>query len=156
MPTARRYLGAAAASNGRIYAIGGYNGSTLATVEEYDPATNTWTTRASMLIGRWGLAVVAASNGRIYAIGGYLNSIVEEYDPATDAWTIRESMPTARFGLAAAATNDGRIFAIGGMGTAFSTLDTVEEAVLPVLPATPTPTPTPCAPTCTPTPTARG
>jgi len=101
MPTARYLLGVATASNGRIYAIGGYGDIThLATVEEYDPATDTWVTRASMPTPRSGLGVAAASNGKIYAIGG-INSqgaltTVEEYDPVTDTWTTRASMPTAR------------------------------------------------------------
>src|SRR2546423_913856 len=73
MPTPRGRLGVAAASNGKIYAIGGYNtdfGGFLSTVEEYDPATNTWATRASMPTARQHPGVAAASNGKIYAIGG--------------------------------------------------------------------------------------
>ena len=72
MPTARRYLVAVTASNGKIYAIGGCSGScttALATVEAYDPATNTWTTETSMPTKRVGLGA-AASGGKIYAIGG--------------------------------------------------------------------------------------
>ena len=42
MPTARYDL-AAVGTNGLIYTIGGTNtGSALATVEAYDPLTNTW------------------------------------------------------------------------------------------------------------------
>ena len=44
MPTIRDALGLAAASNGKLYAVGGFgggNGGYLTTVEEYDPATNT-------------------------------------------------------------------------------------------------------------------
>ena len=37
MPTARHNLGVASASNGKIYAIGGYNGGYLSTNEEYTP-----------------------------------------------------------------------------------------------------------------------
>jgi N-acetylneuraminic acid mutarotase len=44
MPTSRSALATAAAPNGKVYAFGGtVNGITpLATVEEYDPETNTW------------------------------------------------------------------------------------------------------------------
>ena len=58
-------------ANGKIYAIGGRDGpSEFATVEEYDSATNTWMTQASMPTARYVLGV-AAANGKIYAIGGY-------------------------------------------------------------------------------------
>ncbi|MBU1662113.1 MAG: hypothetical protein KKD28_11655, partial [Chloroflexi bacterium] len=120
-----KLLGVAAASNGKIYAIGGHNGNILSTVEEYDPATDTWTTRASMPTARYLLGVAAASNGKIYAIGGTL-ATVEEYDPATDTWTSRASMPTARGYLGVTAASNGKIYAIGG-SVGMSPLATVEE-----------------------------
>jgi hypothetical protein len=71
MPTARVYLGLAAASNGKLYAVGGENGGLLlATVEEYNPATNTWATKAPMPTARAGLGFAAAGNGKLYAVGG--------------------------------------------------------------------------------------
>lgn len=39
MPTARAYLGLVTASDGNVYALGGYNGSYLTTVEAYGPLT---------------------------------------------------------------------------------------------------------------------
>jgi N-acetylneuraminic acid mutarotase len=131
MPTIRGGLGLASASNGRIYAIGGYrrSGIFFDVVEEYDPATDTWTTRANMPTPRDKMGVVTASNGKIYAIGGYDWSqldTVEEYDPAADTWTTRASMPTARAGVAAAAASNGKIYVFGGIsGSRYVT--TVEE-----------------------------
>ncbi len=137
MPTARGGVAAAAAPDGKIYAIGGYgNTGYLAKVEEYDPATDTWKARAPMPTARGYLAAAAAPDGKIYAIGGYVNggylATVEEYDPATDTWTARAPipMPTARYGLAAAAAPDGKIYAIGGYGNG-SYLATVEEFTPP-------------------------
>jgi N-acetylneuraminic acid mutarotase len=142
MPTARSGLGVAAASNGKIYAIGGHKYSGwlpifLSTVEEYDPATDTWTTRASMPRARDSLGVVAASNGKIYAIGGTTSSasgvaIVEEYDPATNTWTTMASMTTGRESLGVTATANGKLYAIGGQqGRLDPTyLNTVEEGTL--------------------------
>lgn len=68
MPTARVTLGAAVV-DGKIYAIGGYNGSYLSTNEMYDPATDSWVTKTSMLTPRskFGTAVV---ENKIYIIGG--------------------------------------------------------------------------------------
>ncbi|KAF1084886.1 Thermophilic serine proteinase precursor [Sporotomaculum syntrophicum] len=130
MPTARYGL-AAAAVNGKIYAIGGYNDVSgyLNTLEEYNPATNTWTTKASMPTARTWLAA-AAVNGKIYAIGGINNyntklNTIEEYDPATDTWMTKASMPTSRCLLAAAAVN-GKIYVIGGNNNN-GFLNTVEE-----------------------------
>src|SRR5260370_41528779 len=73
MPTARDGL-AAAAVNGKIYAIGGLGVSLnrLSTVEVYDSSSNSWSTMASMPTARAGLAA-AAVNGTIYAIAGIAN-----------------------------------------------------------------------------------
>ncbi len=115
-----RYQHAAAAVNGKIYAIGG--SVSLNTNEEYDPVANSWTTKASMPTGRYGHAA-AAVNGKIYAIGGSGGLTAnEEYDPVANSWATKASMPTGRYGLAAAAVN-GKIYAIGGSGP----LNTNEE-----------------------------
>src|ERR1051326_6071290 len=54
MPTARHDM-ATSPVNGVIYAIGGKDlaDNDLGTVEAYDPASNTWTTKASMPMPRW-------------------------------------------------------------------------------------------------------
>lgn len=102
MPTPRTEFGVATVNN-KIYAIGGYSGSVLRTVEEYDPSTDTWTLKADMPTPRRQLIVVAVNN-KIYAIGGVdftsnLNSLdysytTEEYDPFTNTWASKASMPT--------------------------------------------------------------
>jgi PKD repeat protein len=130
MPTAREGLAAVTGPDGRIYALGGYNGAPLNTVEAYDPATNTWAAVAPMLNARYGLAAVAGPDGRIYALGGYNNNAgvlntVEAYNPATNTWTAVAPMPTARYLLAAVTGLDGRIYALGGSDGA-SYLNTVE------------------------------
>src|SRR5580704_8481341 len=52
MPTARQQL-AAGVVNGRLYAIGGLDSVGYSNaVEAYDPATDTWSTKASMLTAR--------------------------------------------------------------------------------------------------------
>jgi hypothetical protein len=137
MPTARACLSTSAV-NGKIYAIGGtlsnpwYRG--ISTVEEYNPATNTWTKKADMPTGRTNFST-SAVNGKIYAIGGLTEGLgndlspVEEYDPVTDTWTMKADMPTARSGLATSTVN-GKVYAIGGWignNPPASAISTMEE-----------------------------
>jgi hypothetical protein len=80
-------LAAVEAVGGRIYAIGGgFPPVGSLTVEEYDPATDTWTTKTDMPTARLSLCS-GVVNGNIHAIGGAevvgVLSAVEEYDPAT-------------------------------------------------------------------------
>ena len=119
MPTPRGAL-AVAESGGRLYAIGGYDGSSnKAAVEVYDPVSDTWTAGAPLPTPRDHLAA-ATVGGNIYAIGGRVNqsyarnlSIVEAYDPAADRWTKVADLPTARSGITAGVIR-GAIYVLGG------------------------------------------
>lgn len=123
IPTGRVALSTSVV-NGKIYAIGGAIGNMIgpsgcSTVEEYDPISDTWTTKALMPTPRAALST-SVVDGKIYAIGGTLIlynlvglSTVEMYDPATDTWTTKANMPTPRLGLCTAVV-DGQIYAIGG------------------------------------------
>ncbi len=138
MPT-RRGSPVAVTVGDKLYVIGGASvlpGSSavhpvrphasVAAVEEYDPATNTWRTRASLPTPR-NHAIGAAVNGKIYVIGGRVGGafvssgssnvgIVEEYDPAADAWgPPKARMPSARSAMAGVAY-DGKIYVTGGEG----------------------------------------
>jgi hypothetical protein len=118
MPTARHGLGVGVV-NGILYAVGGsYDlDQYQKQVEAYDPATDTWTTKAPIpTVRKWfGVGVV---NGILYAVGGlgYGRELgtVEAYDPATDSWTTKASMPTPREGLTIEAVN-GILYAVGGL-----------------------------------------
>ena len=68
MPTARRYS-TSSVVDGIIYAIGGANTVNVATVEAYNPVTNTWSTKTSMLTARRALTSQVV-DGVIYVIGG--------------------------------------------------------------------------------------
>src|SRR5437588_242271 len=129
---------AAAAAGGKCYVIGGaaqlppYGNlpirpiqphRSLDTVEEYDPAANTWRTRAPMPTARNHMGA-GTVNGKIYVIGGRLTGafsiampgntdVVQEYDPAANAWATRAPMPTARSG-GGTAVLDGRLYVGGG------------------------------------------
>ncbi len=127
LPTFRFVLGAAAV-NGLVYAVGGMNFEDMATVEAYDPATNTWAARAPLPSPRSELAVAVVNNVP-YAIGGVRNrsvvGTVEAYDPVTDSWTSRAPMPTPRADFGVAVVN-GIIYTIGGASATSSSVGTVE------------------------------
>jgi hypothetical protein len=129
MPTGRYEVAAATAGQGaqeRVYALGGFNqaavGGSLATVEAYDPATDTWATVAPLPTARRGLAAVRGADGLLYAIGGSPASgsphsnAVDVYDPATDTWSSRAPLPMPRAYHAAALGADGLIYVAGGLG----------------------------------------
>jgi len=117
----------------KIYCIGGWNGSSaLTTNEAYDPATNTWTTKAPMPTARYFLTSSTVNNV-IYCIGGnsgsnYLN-VNEAYDPATNTWTTKAPMPTARDALTSGAVNN-IIYVIGG-GIGYCSVFNTNEAYDP-------------------------
>ncbi len=131
MRTARDGAAAVAGTDGRIYIIGGYDGSgSLSSVEAYDPATNAWTTETSMNTPRDGLAAVLGADGQIYAIGGENGaealSTVEIYNFTTRTWVPGPSMSTARVNLAAATAPNALIYAIGGDTGLLGPTDSVE------------------------------
>ncbi len=129
MPTKRGGIGFVQAG-GFFYAFGGETepieppegeeppDTRLATMERYDPATNTWTQKASMNLIRSGPAA-ASVNGKVYVFGAALQlenqATVEEYDPQTNSWAFKASMPTARHGCKAAVIGN-TIYVIGGKG----------------------------------------
>lgn len=158
MPTERAYP-AIGVVNGILYVVGGlgFSGGAyvpLATVDAYDPVTNTWTAKAPMSTARFMLGA-GVVNGVLYAVGGNTNNIgccgvtdvVEAYDPVTNTWTVKAQMPTPRYGLTVGMIN-GTIYAVGGVddrvdpGSPAIRLATV-EAYDPVTNAWSTKTPLP-------------
>jgi N-acetylneuraminic acid mutarotase len=99
--------------NDKIYAIGGGN----STNEEYDPATDTWTSEAPMPTHRVSFGIAVYQN-KIYCVGGLngtgVTGVNEFYDPATNTWETKAFMPTPRSDLQANVVN-GKIYLIGGV-----------------------------------------
>jgi kelch-like protein 17 (actinfilin) len=98
-----------AALGGKLYAVGGYDGTTpLSSVEVFDPQTNAWTALAPMSTRRI-LFAMAAVQGKLYAAGGFdgNNTTVgaalataEAYDPQQNRWELVAPMATARHSCA--------------------------------------------------------
>jgi len=127
MPNLDREFLAGCALNGKIYLIGGWYGlegiNDTDILEEYDPATDKWTTRTPMPTKRWG-HVAYPINGKIYVIGGAYGwpiekfyKTIEIYDPMTDSWTTLEPeggyQLTNRWGQGSCMV-DGKVYFIGG------------------------------------------
>lgn len=135
MPTARAGL-ATGVIGGKLYAAGGFQYCAgpcpiYNTLEVYDPATNTWTTKAPMPTARaqMGGSVI---NGELHLVGGTTNggasgalATLEIYDPSADAWTTNAPMPTPRYALGAGEMN-GILYAVSGNVTGEVGVNTVE------------------------------
>jgi N-acetylneuraminic acid mutarotase len=96
-----------------------YGPEPWAELDVYDPATNVWTTKASMPTARWG-AAGGVIDGMLYVAGGRgtdpsARSTMEVYDPATNTWGARAKMLTPREGTGAAVVG-GVLHVLGGTG----------------------------------------
>ncbi len=119
MPTQRGAL-AVTESDGKLFAIGGYDGAgNSAAVEVYDPASDRWSRRAPLPTPRDHLAA-ASVGGKVYTFGGRLNrdyghnlAVTEVYDPSTDRWTRAADLPTPRSGITAGVIG-GLVYVVGG------------------------------------------
>lgn len=117
-----------------VYAVGGQYRegaaqSSLASVERYDPKTNTWTNVSQMLCRR-SLLNVAALEGMLYAVGGCDESnlrlhTMERYNPTTDTWSFVPPMSTCR--SSPCVIGDKLLYVIGGVSYVGIALNTGEK-----------------------------
>jgi glucose/arabinose dehydrogenase/N-acetylneuraminic acid mutarotase len=117
---------------GKLYAVGGKTSAGhRKAVAVYDPATDTWSTAASLPGEAVENPAVVAVDGRLYAFGGStspfggMQTAAASYDPVEDKWTSLPAMPTARAGAAAQMVGS-RIYVIGGMGADGASLASVD------------------------------
>lgn len=112
-----------AALNGKVYAVGGFDaaGAPVATVEVYDPSTNSWTQRASLPAPLHHLNVAAVGD-RLYVVGALSGAnftavgTTLAYDPAADRWTAFTPMPSGtERGASGVAIVGTRIYVAGGL-----------------------------------------
>src|SRR5436190_1663639 len=88
--------------NGKIYAIGGLNGTPTTTVQIYDIATNTWTAGAPIPNGTYG-AAAGAFNNKVFVAGGTdptgsaPTTTLFIYDIPTNSWSAGIPMPPPGF-----------------------------------------------------------
>lgn len=123
LPNPRNHL-AAAEIGGKIYAIGGQHREASKAVNQrsvhrYDPATNTWSSVASLPFAQsHNLASTFAYNGRIIVVGGETAHNVAAgrvlvYEPWRNTWRDAGGLPEARRAPQAGIIN-GKLYVAGG------------------------------------------
>lgn len=121
MPNPRNHV-AAAAVDGKVYAIGGqYNenesSGLQSDVHRYDPAANTWQKVASLPVAR-SHSVAVVQGGQLLVVGGTLpgnvaSPDVTSYSPRDNVWSKLPSLPSGRKTPVAAVSN-GTMYVTGG------------------------------------------
>jgi N-acetylneuraminic acid mutarotase len=143
LPIGRHHLGMAAIG-GALYVVGGQQGHDGALVprtevDAYDPASDTWTTKAPISPARnhHGSTTVVV-NERIVVMGGQINhgqsvSNVSEYDPETDIWRSLPSLPAARHSAVGGYLDGALYFSTGGTAGGYKGTVTFSAAPLQAL-----------------------
>lgn len=105
LPLPARYkIQGGGSSNGKGYCVGGaqselsgqHNG--LDDIDEYNPATDTWTSRTGSGLRRAMNAVTSSADGNVHSFGGSHQTTFWStshlcYHPATDSWLPKASLP---------------------------------------------------------------
>lgn len=125
MPVALHNYAIAAPGNGKLYVVGGYNSSVVKAHREYDPVTDTWTSKAyhTSLVGI-GMAAASLGNGKFYVCGGGNtkgeSNQLFEYDPAINTWTAKATMLGGARSNHTAAAVGNKLYVFGGVSSAGS------------------------------------
>jgi hypothetical protein len=145
LPTPRDHAMYGALSDGLLHVVGGrardYGGA-MTHHEAYNPATNTWISRAPLPTGRSGGAATVF-RGRLHVLGGEFGpngtqDTHEAYNPVTNTWSTLAPMLTARHGLGVGAIGD-RIYAASGGRTPGASYSDILESFTLLEPCSPRP-----------------
>jgi len=114
--------------DGRVYAIGGCNGTTeLATAEVYNSDSCKWAALPPLKLARSNIGVCDLG-GRVYCVGGWNGQYgmrqCNVLDPQSRQWSDIAPLNFGRYQAAVTATS-GKLYAVGGCDT-WNCLNTVE------------------------------
>ncbi|XP_063771772.1 kelch-like protein 6 isoform X2 [Pseudophryne corroboree] len=121
-----------AALCGRVYAVGGFDGSQrIHSVESYDPFHNCWTEVAPLAISVSSFAAASHKN-KLYVIGGGPNGKLATdrtqcYDPSTNKWSFKSAMPVEAKCINAVTFHD-QIYVVGGAMRAMYSYSPLEDS----------------------------
>ena len=123
--------------DGTVLVAGGwYPGTSLASAELYDPATEKWSSTGSLQTARDIHTATLLRNGKVLVVGGHLRikgkpgsatlASAELYDPASKTWSATESMHTERSFHNATLLPDGKVLVVGGLNQRGNPVSTAE------------------------------
>jgi hypothetical protein len=114
MTVPRAWVDSVLLLNGKVLAVGGYDGVNYqSSAELYDPATGTWTATGA-LPAPGGPYTTLLPNGKVLVAGGFgSGNVAELYDPATGVWTPTGSMNRSRSAPVTLLPN-GKVLVAGG------------------------------------------
>ncbi len=122
MSTPRDAHSATLLPDGRVLLVGGYAGegqAPLASVDVYDPVTQSILEVGSLATGRGGHAAALTGDGRVLVVGGWVglrsfSASTELFDPDSRTLSAGPDLPWAAGALEAVALGDGRVLVTGG------------------------------------------
>jgi N-acetylneuraminic acid mutarotase len=116
MPVSRQEL-ATGVLNGKVYVIGGYdgNGNSTATVQVFNPTTDTWASANSIPFAVNHNAA-AVAGGNLYSFGAGAGEVFV-YNPNNNSWVARASSHYVHSQTAAVGVISNKIYVAGGAGT---------------------------------------
>lgn len=114
--------------DGKVYAIGGCNGTTeLATAEVYNSENGKWAALPPLTLARSNIGVCDL-DGKVYCVGGWNGQYgmkkCNVFDPVTTEWSDIAPLNFGRY-QAAVTSMHGKVYAVGGCD-AWNCLNTVE------------------------------
>ncbi|KAM0953788.1 putative DCD domain-containing protein NRP [Dioscorea sansibarensis] len=125
----QRFAPTAAAFQGAMYVVGGFNGKDyLRSFERCDPREAYWKRLPSMNVTR-GCHSMVVFNDALYVMGGYdgegMVSSVEVFDPRMECWAMAEPMNFSR-GYGATVVLDDHLLTMGGVEDQETIVESVE------------------------------
>lgn len=129
--TARAAHTATTLPSGQVLMAGGMAdaGGRIATVELFDPASNTVQELSPLAERRAGHTATALGDGRVLIAGGYDGTYLaslEAWDPSARQFRPAGALREARSGHTATLLRDGRVLFVGGVGPGWTFLRSAE------------------------------
>ncbi len=109
--------------NGRLYAIGGRSGgTTLASVEQYNPSLDSWTGKRQLPAARWDGNGAGTINGILYLPGGKNASgtptrTLYAYNASSNSWSTKAPLPMPS-GCGGTGVIGGQLYVVTGCTSA--------------------------------------